>query len=511
MSMKRKVFGFMACAAAAWCFTANAAYDGVDRNKPERGGTWKVVYSSAEGPEGRALEVLTERIGRHFLRDSHRATALMLPLEKDGGTTVLGKRDKIVIGVPAKNATLRNLLGAGKAPPKGGYLIKTFSGKDGNTVLIAGDTPSAVLWGVFDFLDTGVPTLEARVSGQHNRYAGTFFRAPKIPAWEYATAPETPVRSVWSWGFVIDDYRSAFRAMARARVNRAILWNNRFVVNARDVVECAHSWGIEIYWGFSWGWTFSDKGDKNLDFKKLADCIIDQWHEMWKPMGGDGIYFQSFTETSRAKVGGRSIPEAVTELVNLTAKRIHDESPSTKIVFGLHSTSIKRPGGTEAIAKTDPSLEILWEDCGGFPFSDANGKVSRPDTAFCRKVLDLTPNVGFCWKAQLRIDWGDFVSSAGPFMLGCAGRSLLDRDVENAAYRHLSLDEDWVVNGKTAWEHVRALRSGDGAKPVEFSAVAEYNPPYSFATLCQTELFWSTKEPWEEVSRRVRMRMRPEW
>ena len=28
-----------------------------------RGGTWKVIYSSAEGPEGRALEVLTKRAG----------------------------------------------------------------------------------------------------------------------------------------------------------------------------------------------------------------------------------------------------------------------------------------------------------------------------------------------------------------------------------------------------------------------------------------------------------------
>lgn len=31
--------------------------------KTMRGGTWKVIYSSAEGPEGRALEVLTKRAG----------------------------------------------------------------------------------------------------------------------------------------------------------------------------------------------------------------------------------------------------------------------------------------------------------------------------------------------------------------------------------------------------------------------------------------------------------------
>ncbi len=501
----------MAVAAATFCFDAFAAYDGVDRNKPERGGKWKVVYSSAKGPEGHALEILTERIGLHFLRDSHRATALMLPMEKDGGVHVQGKRDRIVIGVPAKSATVREILKETDTKvPDGGYLIKTMNKDGANTVLVAGDSPSAVLWGVFDFLDTVVPTLESRIIGQHARYAGTFFRAAKVPSYEYATAPETPIRSIWAWGFVLDDYRSAFRAMARARMNRAILWNNRQVVNAKDVVECAHSWGIEVYWGFSWGWTFSANDDKDLDFGRLVDCIIDQWQTMWKPMGGDGIYFQSFTETDRATVGGRSIPEAVTELVNMTAKRIHEDSPGTKIIFGLHSSSVRRPGGTEAIAKVDPSLEILWENCGGFPYSDGDGRVSKPDTAFCQKVLALTPNVGFCWKAQLRIDWSDFVSSAGPFMLGCAGRRLLERDVDNAAYRHQSFDEDWIVNGKSAWEHVRALRSGDGRHPTELSVVAEYNPPYSFATQCQAELFWSTKDSWDAAAKRARMRAVPE-
>ena len=499
----------IAAAAAAFCIAAQAAYDGVRNNKPERGGTWKIVYSSAEGPQGRALEILTERVGQHLLREKHLATALMLPLEKDGGAPVQGKRDRIVIGVPSENATLRGLLGADKVPA-GGYLVKTRADKGGNTVLIAGDTPAAVLWGAFDFLDTIVPDLEKKVAGQHNRFAGSFFRAAKIPSFTYATAPETPVRSVWAWGFVIDDYRSAFRAMARARMNRAILWNNRPVVNARDVVECAHSWGIEVYWGFSWGWTFSDMDAKNLDFAKLADGIVEQWRTMWKPMGGDGIYFQSFTETSRKTIGGRSLPEAVTELVNTTARRIHAESPSTKIIFGLHSTSVKSKAGTAAIAKTDPSFEILWEDCGGFPFSDANGRISKPDTAFCKKVLSLTPCAGFCWKAQLRIDWSDFVSPSGPFMLGCAGRRLLERDVENAAYRHPSLDEDWIANGRHAWEHLRALRAGDGPRPHELSAVAEYNPPYSYATMGQAEIFWSTKDTWEEISRRARARTRPE-
>jgi hypothetical protein len=432
---------------------------------------------------------------------------------------VKGKRDMIVVGIPSENATLRKYLGGGGSGalgdralpgvPAGGYLIRTFNEKGRNVVLVAGDTPEAVLWATFDFLDVVAPTLESKVSSQHGRYAGSFFRAAKVPAYECRRQPQTPVRSIFSWGHVVDDYRVTFREMARARFNRAILWNDRQVVNARDVVECAHSWGVKVFWGFSWGWTLSGKDAEGLDFGKLADDIVAEWRRVWKPMGGDGIYFQSFTETDKRDIGGRSIPEAVTELVNAVARRIRAESPGTEIVFGLHSNSMKREGAAEAIAKVDPALEILWENCGGFPFWETDGKVMPPDVKFCDQILALNKSVGLAWKAQLRMDWKNYVPPSGPFMLGCAGERLLARDRAVTVPRYASFDEDWILNGKLAHDFVRHVRAGRNP-PKEFNAVAEYNPPYGFATHCQAELFWSGEDPWEEIARRARMRSRPE-
>ncbi|MBQ9431126.1 MAG: hypothetical protein IJU44_06195 [Kiritimatiellae bacterium] len=470
-----------------------------------RGGTWKVIYSSAEGPEGRALEVLTKRVGTYILREAHFATPFVLPLEKDGGPRVDTKRDAIVIGVPERNKTVKALLG-GKSVPVGGYLIRTMHKEGRNVVLIAGDTPSAVLWGVFDFLDVIVPDLEVRMAGTHGGYPGTFYRGAKIPDFEYATSPETPVRSAWMWGHVINDYNDSFREMARSRFNRAIIWNDRQIVNAKQVVECAHSWGIEIYWGFHWGWGIEFNDISKLD--QLSEAIVEEWRQIWKPMGGDGIYFQSFTETSKQEMGGRLIADIVTELVNKTTKKIRAESPETEIIFGLHASSIHKPGATEAIARTDPSLEILWEDCGAFPFHD--GGLSTNMITYCDEILALTPSVGFCWKAQLRIDWGHFRRPlAGPFMLGCAGERLTERDRAITLPRHAPLDEYWIKNGKWAYDFVRHVREGKH-QPKEFSAVAEYNPPYSFATHCQAELFWSTKDSWDDITRRARARARPE-
>ena len=474
-----------------------------------RGGTWKVVYSSAEGPEGRALEVLTERLGAYLLREGHLSTTFVLPLEKVGGEPVATKRDMIVVGIPSENAVLKSLLGK-TAVPKGGYAIKTFNAKGRNVVLLAGDTPSAVLWAAFDFLDVVAPDLERRLANHAGRYAGTLFRAKTVPAFECVREPETPVRSIFSWGHVVDDCNTLFRSMARARFNRAILWNDQYVVNAREVVDMAHSWGVQVYWGCSWGWTLSGKNPKNFDLKKVADEIVEEWRTKWRHMGGDGIYLQSFTETSNATIGGRPIPEAAAELVNEVARRIRAEAPGLDIVFGLHSNSMKRKGAAEAIAKVDPSIEILWENCGGFPFweCDLNGR-GGADVALCDRALANNNLVGFAWKAQIRMDWANYVPPAGPFLLGCAGKKVLARDTDVTEARLASYDEEWIARGRSAWELIRHLRSG-GKAPREFNAVVEQVSPYAFATQCQAELFWSSKDDWDEIARRARARARPE-
>ena len=485
---------------------AALVFDGVKPSEM-RGGTWKVVYSSAEGPHGRVLETLTQRFGPYFLREKCHSTSLVLPLEKVGGPAVKGKRDMIVVGEVESNPLLAKYVKAGDVP-KDGYYIRTLHEKGRNIVAIAGDGPAETLYATFHFLDLIAPELERGMCGPAARYAGTFFRADKIPSSTYSTAAQTRIRSIFAWGHVIDDYNETFRALARARFNRAILWNDQLVVNAKDVVECAHSWGVEVYWGFSWGWTLSGK-EGPVDFDALADEIVAEWREKWKGMGGDGIYFQSFTETGNKTIGGRSIPEAVVELVNKVSSRIRKEAPGTDIVFGLHSNSMRNPEAVAALPKTDPSLEILWENCGGFPYWEGDGKKVEPDLEFNRQILALTSNVGLAWKAQMRIDWRHWVQPAGPFMLGCAGDRILERDRSVIMPQHHTYDEDWILNGKSAWDFIRKVRSGKNL-PREFNAVAEYNPPFAFATHCQAELFWNSDDSWEEIAKRARMRARPE-
>ena len=159
---------------------AAAVFDGVKASEM-RGGTWKVVYSSAEGPHGRVLETLTQRLGPYFLREKCHSTSLVLPLEKVGGPAVKGKRDMIVVGEVASNEALAKYVREGDVP-KGGYFIRTLHEEGRNIVAIAGDGPAETLYATFHFLDLIAPGLERGMCGPAARYAGTFFRAEKIPS-----------------------------------------------------------------------------------------------------------------------------------------------------------------------------------------------------------------------------------------------------------------------------------------------------------------------------------------
>jgi hypothetical protein len=170
---------------------------------------------------------------------------------------------------------------------------------------------------------------------------------------------------------------------------------------------------------------------------------------------------------------------------------------------------MRNPEAVAALPRTDPSLEILWENCGGFPYWEADGKKVEPDLEFNRQILALTSNVGLAWKAQMRIDWRHWVQPAGPFMLGCAGDRILERDRRVTMPQQHTYDEDWILNGKSAWEFIRQIRAGKNL-PREFNAVAEYNPPFAFATEIQAELFWNSDDSWETIAKRARMRSRPE-
>jgi hypothetical protein len=74
---------------------------------------------------------------------------------------------------------------------------------------------------------------------------------------------------------------------------------------------------------------------------------------------------------------------------------------------------------------------------------------------------------------------------------------------------HWQFDNDWLQNGKFAWESIRRLRAYKNP-PKEFNIVPYANPPFNFSMFCTAELFWNSDDPWDKIMLRARLRALPE-
>ena len=461
--------------------------------------TWKIVYGTAEGPEGRALEMLSSEVGSLYVRDPGVYTLHVLPCEKAGTATVPQMTNAFVIGTLRSNAELAKLIGPDDVP-KGGYLVRTMRTDAGQRVVIAGDTPAAVIWGVADFADDGLAALAVE-EWDGLRYRSEIFEKGTLGAYESRRAPRTKVRSVFTWAHVIDDYRAYFRNLARLKFNEVILWNNRPPVNAREVSDCARSWGISVLWGYAWGWTTNCN---NVDFGNLGgleDDIVREWREVWHPLGGDGIYFQSFTELAKSSIDGHSIAETVVGLVNRVTKRIRAESPRERIVFGLHASSVK--DRLAEIDRTDPSVEIYWEDMGGFPFNYGRKFDVASAAALTDGILAEDRAVALVFKGMLVQDWKRFAYQAGPYVLGCASEATKAEDARVADELWRPYLADWQARGKVAYDFVRRIQAARPGRPAALNAAVNANGAIRFPLALVAEMFWSADEPYDRLVNRV--------
>ena len=462
---------------------------------------WKCIYSSAEGPEGRALAVLTEKVGELTLRNGELRTSHVFALERIGGKKVK-KAHRFIMGVYGRNPLIENYLARNEVP-EGGYAIKSCTEDGRKTLILAGDNPAAVLWATLDFCRRDIKEIAwwGRTAEEHIGWFVTermFFTVPKLPDYVRIAKPETDIRSQFTWGHVIGDYRRHFRALAELRFNRIVLWNEFPPVNAAEIVREAHDWGLQVYWGFAWGWTADlCQSAATADLKRLADGIVKEWREVWKPCGGDGIYFQTFTEQSNTMIGKRTVASMAVEVVNDAYRRIRAEAPEVDIVFGLHANSVKT--NVHEIEKADRSMEILWENCGGFPFYEST---NRTDEAFIDRICSDKRPVGLVWKCQVRQDWENWAHQSGPFMLGEAGKSVERRDERVYSSLYYTFDEDWLARGKIAYDQLRRLRAG-AHPPKEMNVVVALFDPPSVSTRIIAELFWSTDDTWENVVKRA--------
>lgn len=262
-------------------------------------------------------------------------------------------------------------------------------------------------------------------------------------------------RGIWTWGHVIYDYHGFFRNMSTLGLNKITIWNDFAPVNAREIIDEAHKYGIKVVWGFSWGWdtiSVMDIGSNML--KSIKENVLKTFSEQYRDIADDGIYFQSFTELGESTINGIKIAESVVNLVNTTASELLENNPDLSIEFGLHATSIKND--LDIIAGTDRRIKIIWEDLGAFPFAYEASDIRNFD-----ETLELTKQViklrgadekcGFITKAMTKLDWSAFRHAEGPLVIGESDRDFI-------TCRQTEKNEIWELQTKGWQKNISCAR-----------------------------------------------------
>lgn len=377
---------------------------------------WRVICDQYDGMRKFALD---ELLGA--LQEYVRYTPVCLA----GYEAVDEPISSIIVGT-ADFAPLSSLAASGFYVPESapqGYSIRVAAHPTQESQMLAviqGADEAGVLYGVMDFLHWYVQNAA--------RYDGYIYNGRKklfideMPEFEKKSAPITPNRGLWTWGHVIGDYRGYIDNMARWKMNTLIIWNDHAPLNAADVVAYAHARGVRIVWGYSWCW--GEKVDPN-SAEELAywkKRVVEVYEREYAPLGGDGVYFQTFTETSEQEKGGRPIAELAVEWVNEMSAALFERHPGLWLQFGLHAISITERA--EVMARIDPRVTIVWEDAGGFPYAyDPRRQEEASATrAYNRRLLALRgaeERFGAVFKGFALIDWAhEFENQQGPFIMG---------------------------------------------------------------------------------------------
>lgn len=460
---------------------------------------WKIVYSGSNAVEMRALEFLYGEMGNFMLRDWGVYALYTMPCEKASDT--LPETNAVVIGTLKENPLLQKFIRPGEVPPNGFRIRKVQNPlhPEKELLLIAANDPAAVLYGTVTFIDD-ILVQESKSDGNGVTADADVCHLP-LAEIDLAEAPATRIRSVFTWAHPIGNMYEYFRNLARLKFNRVYMWNEFPPLNAAEVVDYAHSWGIEVFWGFAWGWSTNCCATNISNIAAMKQSILQEYYSIWAKLPGDGIYFQSFTEMAQRELNGRPVADSVVELVNSIAAQLLAAQPELKIVFGLHASSVKED--LDAIAKSDPRLEILWEDCGNYPFNRIKAAPTpAEDQNFVRRLLAQKHTMGLVYKCQLVQKWENFAHQAGSYILGHNGSKMQANDLAVVTSSWKYYKAVWHELGEIAYDLTRMIQSEGGAD-IEMNVAAQLNGPIHWPTAMTAELFWQSDRPFAEIIRRA--------
>lgn len=471
---------------------------------------WKIIYTKYEGILKRAIQLLSKEAGGYIIREAGVYRIYVLACEKEGCAV---SKNAFLVGCYADSPKIQSLVNEDEVP-NGGYLVKVVKNPDdeeGRLVILTAHDDLSVFYAVVSFLDD-YTTKYAPYHGS-NPTPSLIFDSP-LTECSYAEVPDNKKRSIFTWGHSFNNYRQYIENMARLKLNEVVLWNDFVPVNIDEIIDYAHSYGIKVLLGYSWGWKeISGKAKEITDesIERTKKLIIKEYIEHYKDTGCDGIYFQSFTERREETVAGRSIAALVTDMVNDVAESLWEITPDLRLAFGLHATSVK--SRLDDIARVNPKVEIWWEDCGEFPYS-YNSFVESEDAyrdtlEFTKKLLELRggSNVCLVFKGSMMLDWIKFVYQPAPFIMGDNAPEIAahDRAVRRSGWKRYSAD--WTRCGDRAQQMLKFIKENK-LSGVETCMAGTFDGGMYLPLALMSEMFFDCDGDYRDLLKKVMQRPR---
>ncbi len=378
----------------------------------------------------------------------------------------------------------------------------------GGVAVIEGYDDAGVLYGALDFYNKYVIKNEHPESDD---YWVNFLLGDELPDFEYRSAPSVKERGLWTWGHVIYDYRGYLHNMMKLKMNRVVIWNDHVPVNAEDIVKYAHSVGIKVIWGFSWLWDTNCARFDLANIDGFSDGIFQKYEKEYAHLGGDGIYFQTFTELHTDNIGGINIAGAAASFVNRTAALFFEKYPNMEIQFGLHATSVK--DRLDLIAATDKRIRIVWEDCGAFPFSYIPSEVKDFDKtmSFVESIANLRGNddrFGVVTKGLVKLDWSEFEHLKGAQMIGVSTRALKKNRIDRKSKIWRYIQACWLANSDKAYEAVKKMCAAKGGELCVLALVEDgmFEEKVMFPVALYSQMLWDASAELDGMIKDVALR-----
>jgi hypothetical protein len=214
----------------------------------------------------------------------------VLPCEKEGCAV---SQNAVIVGCYEESALIQSYV-LPEEVPADGFLVRIIENpedKDGRLVILTSHTEQELFYAAVSFIDDYIPRY-AKTHGS-NRMPDLIFDAP-LAICSYTEIPDHKTRSVFTWGHSINDYRAYLDNMARLKLNELVLWNDYIPLNIRDIIDYAHSYGIKVILGYSWGW--KEIGNKTAvitdeSIEKVKELAVREYRDNYAAVGCDGIYF----------------------------------------------------------------------------------------------------------------------------------------------------------------------------------------------------------------------------